>query len=326
MRYLAIAISVLAALWSGYWVLGAFAFDRRAEAWLESLRAEGWLAEAEVSVSGFPNRFDLTLKDMALSDPVSGLAWEAPRFQVLILSYRWNHVILVWPDEQEILSPSGGLTVSTEKMRGSIRLRGGGDRVLESSRVVVEGLKVASPPDWRAGAASVLFALEPHSEGEAVYRVGFGVEDLLLPRGPALPPDADGGPTVRVERINVDATAVFDAPLGLEGDLPRLVGVGIDEAWARWRDVDVRATGGLDISPDGVADGRITLKIENWRGLLTFGVNAGYVPRAAVPSAEALLTAFAGGGNTLEAPLIFDGGNLWLGVIPLGRAPRFAIR
>ncbi len=333
MRLLAIAIAVLAALWSGYWVFGAEAVERGALAWLERLRSEGWEAGAEVSVAGFPNRFDLTLEDISLVDPDSGLAWEAPRFQVLALSYRRNHAILVWPGEQVVRTPRGALTVAADGMRGSIRSRGGFDRELESLRIVAEGVAVDLPSGSRVGVPSALFAVERRPESGAAYRVGFSVEDAFLRRDPGSAVDAGAGPADRGGRVDLDATVAFDSPLKVssaEDRLPRPTRIGIDGARLLWGDLDLSASGALDIAPDGTPDGRITLKMEDWRGALTLGVDAGYIPRDSAPMLEGLLGALAGadpeGGNALEAPLVFQRGGLWLGVIPLGRAPSLVIR
>jgi hypothetical protein len=66
--------------------------------WLDARAAEGWIAEYESDAHrGFPNRFDTTITGLDLADPETGVAWSAPFFQILSLSYQPNHVIAVFP-------------------------------------------------------------------------------------------------------------------------------------------------------------------------------------------------------------------------------------
>ena len=99
---LLLAVIVIAALgWSAYWVIGQRGLEQGLADWFEARRAEGWVAEtSDLRVRGFPNRFDTGFSDLLLADPETGLAWEAPYFQLSALSYRPNHVIAVWPEEQ----------------------------------------------------------------------------------------------------------------------------------------------------------------------------------------------------------------------------------
>ena len=101
MRVLLGVTALLGALWAGYWVVGSSAAQSGMADWFDERRAEGWVAEYDdLAVRGFPNRFDAGFTEISLADPGTGLAWQAPFFQLLALSYKPNHVIAVWPDEQ----------------------------------------------------------------------------------------------------------------------------------------------------------------------------------------------------------------------------------
>ena len=101
MRRLLVVVLVAALAWGGYWFVGARAVESGLTAWIDQRRAEGWAADyATLNTRGFPNRFDTTITDLQLADPHTGVAWTAPFFQILALSYRPNHVIAVWPDSR----------------------------------------------------------------------------------------------------------------------------------------------------------------------------------------------------------------------------------
>src|SRR6056297_3671249 len=123
MGRLIIFVLVAAALWMGYWVIGATALERGLSGWIEQRRDEGWVADvAELDVAGFPNRFDTTLTDVAFADPGTGVAWQAPFLQLLALSYRPNQVIAVLPPEHRLSTPLQNIDITSDLTRGSIFL------------------------------------------------------------------------------------------------------------------------------------------------------------------------------------------------------------
>ena len=121
MRFLLSITFLGAALWAGYWYLGSGGAETAIRQWFDQRRTAGWTAEfSDMQVIGFPSRFDTTFTDISLADPVTGYAWDAPFFQVLSLSYRPNHVIAVWPEEQQIKTPAGSYQIQSQKARASL--------------------------------------------------------------------------------------------------------------------------------------------------------------------------------------------------------------
>ena len=100
MRMLLTVILIATAGWSGYWALASSGAKTAFETWFDQRRSEGWVADyGDLTVSGFPNRVDTSFSNISLADPATGIAWTAPFFQILALSYRPNHVIAVWPSD-----------------------------------------------------------------------------------------------------------------------------------------------------------------------------------------------------------------------------------
>jgi len=114
---------IAAAAWSGYWFIGAKGSRAGFEAWFEQQRNRGWTAEySQFDLRGFPNRFDAGFSDLKLADPRSGVAWAAPFFQILALSYQPNHLIAVWPDKQVLTTPQDSYQITSEDIRASLKL------------------------------------------------------------------------------------------------------------------------------------------------------------------------------------------------------------
>ena len=330
MRALVIVVLLAAIGWCGYWVVGARALDRAVERWLSERRAEGWLAEAaDMRVRGFPNRFDLALVELDLADPETGLAWSAPFFQILALSYRPNHVIAVWPPEQTFASPDERVSVASDEMRGSLVLEGT-NLALDRATFVADAVRLASDSGWQTALSQARLAVRR----TAATTYDIGAETLGLVPGGAIQTrldPADAFPD-ELQLLRLDATVAFDAPWDLgaiEDARPQPVRIAIDELTARWGEMDLRVSGALDIGPGGVPEGRITVEAENWREMLEIAIAAGAVSEAIAPTIEralGVLAGMSGNGETLDAPLDFGGGRITFGPVPLGPAPRLILR
>ena len=121
MRKLLWLVLIAAFAWSAYWFIGARTSERAMIGWLEDRRAEGWQVEySDLSLRGYPNRFDTTLTDLVLTDPETGVSWRAPFFQIFALSYQPKHLIAVWPNEQTIATPYQTISITSEKMSASL--------------------------------------------------------------------------------------------------------------------------------------------------------------------------------------------------------------
>ena len=56
-----------------------------------------------------------------LGDPSRLWLWEAPFFQLLMLSYTPNRAVLAWPQEQSLTTPLGRIEIASERMTASVR-------------------------------------------------------------------------------------------------------------------------------------------------------------------------------------------------------------
>ena len=145
MKRLLVVSVVGAALWSGYWLVAMRGAQAGFESWFAARRAERWQAEyAGLSVRGFPNRIDTTFDRPVLADPGTGLAWEAPFFQIFALSYRPNHVIAVWPGQQRLSTPQAKYDIASADMRASLVMAPEPALPLERGNLVAGALAVLS--------------------------------------------------------------------------------------------------------------------------------------------------------------------------------------
>lgn len=331
MRGLLILILVVAGAWSAYWFIASQGVKSGFETWLDARHAEGWVAEAEeIRVAGFPNRIDTSFEDLMLADPESGIAWEAPFFQILALSYRPNHVIAVWPPEQRLSTPQDRFTLTSEDMRASFVIKPGSDLSFARSTVTAQDLSIRADGAREATHfETVTLATERIADDDAPsYRFGVSAEGFA----PALPARLRDTLPATLEALNVDMAVTFDRPWdrrAIEQARPQPRRIDVRLAEAKWGELELLVAGELDVDARGLPDGELTVKARNWRDILELAVATGTLPQSLAGTLEnglSLVAGLSGNPRTIDLPLTFRRGQVYLGPVPVGPAPVFQLR
>lgn len=330
MKRLLILVIVAATLWSAYWFIGAVGVQRGFTAWIEDRRAAGWVAEtSDLSVRGFPNRFDTTLTDLTLADPATGWAWEARFFQVLALSYRPNHVIAIWPQSQQLATPFNKYEITSNKMQASLVTEGTA-LALSRANLAAETLQITAPDG--DGTNMTAFRAALMHQGDNQYRFAIGADDLAPARAFRALVDRDGTLPRTLSALSADLTMGFDARWdrhSVEKARPQPRSLTVHLAEAKWGELELALAGDLVIDAAGWAEGKLTIKARNWREIVAMSVAAGVLPQGLAETLTGglqMVAGLSGNPNTLDLPLTFSGETLYFGPIPLGPAPNFALR
>ncbi|PWE32151.1 DUF2125 domain-containing protein [Maritimibacter sp. 55A14] len=333
MRFLIGLVLVLTAGWCGYWFVGAAAKERVLSRWFEDRRAEGWVAEHDrIVVRGFPNRFDTTLTGLMLADPETGLAWRAPFFQILALSYRPNHIIAIWPDSQTLASPQERLTLEATQMRASVRFEPGTALTLDRVTMELDALDVTGENGWQSGVGSAIFATRQNAARADFHDIAINAKAVRPSDALRRRLDPTGYLPETVEVMSADLTLGFDSPWdrrAIEEARPQITRLELNDLNAVWGRLELRAAGELDVDQAGIPEGTITVKAKNWREMLQMAVDGGVLPEGLADTMErglAVMSNMSGNPRTLDAPISFSGGTVKFGPIPLGPAPRLRIR
>ncbi|SMX31623.1 DUF2125 domain-containing protein [Actibacterium lipolyticum] len=328
MRRLIVLIVAAAALWGGYWFIAARGLETGLRNWLATPQV-GWATEyADLNVRGFPNRLDTVIEKPVVTTD-SGIAWRAPFFQAMALSYKPNHVILVWPDQQTVETPFGTANITTNDMRGSIVFSASTDLALDHSNFVIDGLRAAISESGEFTAKSALFATRLAPARTNVHEIGLDASDITPPADILAQLGLGRAAPAVIEQLKLDAALGFDRPLdrfALEGTPAQINRIELKHTRVQWGDMALRANGDLDVDRAGNLDGSITLGITNWKQVLTLAVNGGLIPQRQAKQIERGLALLSANRDTLELPLNLRGGVMSLGPIPLGPAPRLRQR
>lgn len=335
MRKLLVFVIVAALAWSGYWFLGAQGHKAALTKWLDDRRAEGWQVDySEHKLRGFPNRFDTTLTDLALTDPKTGISWQAPFFQILSLSYKPNHLIAVWPTEQTIATPFEKFDVKATDMRASLVIKPSTTLELDRANVEMDSAVITSSDGWTAGFdtlnAAIRNAPDAASNTGHSYDAAIDIQNLLPGERVRGLIDVGGTLPDRVETLRLDIQAGLSAPLdriALEAGRPDVTALEIRDLRGTWGELELRAKGDMSVE-NTKPTGSVAVTARNWRDMIALAVRSGALDDGAASALELGLGFMAnasGGSNSLDATLNFKGGATFLGPLPIGPAPRIEL-
>lgn len=313
MRIILGTVLALAIAYGGYWFVGAHFVERGVEEWFTTQTEAGLVAERDdISVTGFPSRFDITVDAPHIADPQTGWGWRAPFAQGLMLSYKPNHVIVALPDNQVVETPAGEVTVTGQGLRGSIRL----GLNLSPVRTAATGQNIrAARGDASLVAQDFRFATQV--DDGVVHAVAFQANGIGIK---AAGVDLSGGV------MNIAAKVTLPAPVAdaMPEDIPLSVpvdAVDVTEGVLRFGDIAASVTGNLTADDEGFAAGNLLLRVENWPAALEAAVAAGIIAENQADTLEGGFRMMARG-DAVEMPLTLADGVVRFGPLPLAAAPR----
>jgi len=315
--------------WFGYWFVGSTAHEKTATAWLEDRRAKGWVADyTELKVEGFPNRFDTKISDMELVNPRSGWAWSAPYFEILSLSYKPNHFIAVWPNEQVVSTPHQKFTITSDDMRGSLVFEPNTTLALDRSTITLKNLKISTSDAQSSTITSAVLASRQSDAKELAYDIAFDANNFVPSEAIKKWLDPKSILPSAFETLAIKTTATFDAPwdrIAVEGAAPNLTSLNVETFDAKWGELQIQATGNVDVDGLGYPTGKLSLRAKNWKDMIALAVSSGTLNASTAQSLETglgLIALLSGNKNTLDVPLSFSNRVMSIGPIPIGKAPR----
>lgn len=328
MRALLIAVLALAALWAGYWFVGSRVLDQSVDDWIAAQAASGYdVSASESTVTGFPNRFDLTLTEPRFADPQAGIGWSAPFAQVFAMTWKPWHVIAALPDRQTVTLPEEEIAITSSRLRGSLVVTPGTELTLDRTTIEGDGLRLSSSRGWETAVSRLLLATRRSEADASSHDIWLEAQSLTPDQAFRMEMQSRSDLPELIDRIAVDGVAGFSAPIDrfAAETQPRLRSLSLRNAELVWGRLQLTAKGGIQPGPDGLAEGRIDLRADPWRDLIPLIVAAGFVTAEFAPNVERAMDLLAKQGadpEVLEVPLSFTGGRMSLGPIPLGPAPR----
>lgn len=323
-RRLIILVMALGVIWCGYWVVGSRMVRSAVETWFADAPLRNMQAEQTgLAVRGFPNRFDVTIDNIRLADIDARYVWEAPFVQLFALSYKPWHVIAAFANDQVVTLPVGRFDLKSERMMGSMVVSPDSALELERLRVNGQGVRLINAEGRAVSVAGLNIATDRQPEGAQAHRIGVDLTDITFP-AEAL---GETGPARAIPKLHLDSTATFSGPITLQTqeEQPVLTALSVHDMRVDWADAGISLTG--DLVPDsmGRAEGKLTLRIQNWRQGLAALQETGAIDartRETIEQGLKLLAGLSGrGGDRIELPMTMADGQMRVGFVTIGPAP-----
>lgn len=328
MRRLTILVLALAAIYSGYWFIGAAAVERTATAQIAQMRLDGWTLDYEsLNTRGYPSRFDTTVTTFNVIPPSGDLAWQAPFVQVLSLSYKPNEVILALADRQDLTLGGVPMTLTSDGLRASALVATNTDLDLTRFTVEVGQMRADSSAGTVFSLSNALVALRAAKDAPLLYAAFADINDLALPVSLRQILDPAGNFPAILSQMTIDASITTDRKLDRnvisDPRRPQIDAFKLNGMTLAWGPLSLRGKGEVTIDRSGIPTGQFTLEAQNWREMVQMAVNAGLIEQGVSETLENMGTILAGGSNSLSLPVSFQNGLMLVGPVPVGPAPRF---
>lgn len=311
--------------WAAIWVALTQLSAHAVRAWFEQQRAAGLVATHDgVRTTGFPHRFGVSVMQPHLEDAAIAIAWQAPRLDIGAAGYRPHHVVVTWPDEQNLRVAGWDAALVSEALSAEVTLQPLAGFAPGYGALTVRALEFDV-----AGLTSRLAALDLTLQQAAAdpprWDVLLDATALELPQPITMLP---GNPPRRIEEVHVDAVLHADPPEdpALAVQAQRWAGrMDLRQTRLHWGEMELALHGDLTLARDGTMSGQLTLRARNWRQMLDMATSLGAfdADRAAfLGRALQSLDDGTEGEDTLEVPLTLADGQIRIGRIPIAPLPR----
>ena len=222
------AIAIAVAGYTGYWFIAAGEIGDRIDDWAEKQRSQGLEIETGgTQVSGFPFRFEITLREPRIHDTRNGWRWAASSLRAEASAWDFSEVT-VFPDRrnsvQVLLEGGEWRDIDAEIDDGRLVVRLDDDRRFREIMLDLQGLEIAGV--WPQGAAQIGslrangVAIDDDGSGEEILKTSIAVRDAVLPS------DLAEGLGETLDFLDIDASVVGSIPSER----------GTNEAITAWRD------------------------------------------------------------------------------------------
>lgn len=340
MRWLLGFIGLLLVLWCGWWFAGRSLIESQMAEVIAAERAKGAEVTLEdLSVSGFPSRFDVTTRAIGYRDPSGRFEWSGEAAHLYAMSWKPWHLILSLPHQQKIGIEGRDFTLANETLHVSLRSAPNRDLPLKEARVTGTSVIVTDATNgqflWNSD--EFMLALRKANEAEAgAYPYDFWAEGKGIALDPSLAaalaaqvgatPERPALPA-KIDLVQLGLTAALSAPVDRHLKAPPEVSaLVVRDVTLQWGGLSLTASGNLAPDAMGVASGQIDLRLKGWDYVPDLLIAAGKLPQERAALVRNMLASIAkdegdGEGSVVSMPLIFKDGWVNLGPFPLGPAP-----
>lgn len=326
-------LSLGAAVWMLYWAVAAWGLRSGLESWFAGQHRLGWqVSYGALTTGGFPLRHVTGIAQPLLADTRTGAAWSADWIAF--------DSPALWPGTQTLRFPTTEQrfsvfdrthTLAAQDMQADMQLAPGLALELEQLSLTSQAWQISQDAEvfWQAQDLTVEMRQQElptqyHLRAEAQGFAPGGVFRRLS--------QLSNQPPQRFDVLRARASVTFDRPWdrrSVEQRRPQPRTIDLELAEATWGGMRFKAAGQLQVDAQGGLTGEVALQSENWREILALAEQGSLLPPSSRAVVERLLSLFSGGsggGEKLNTTLRLQQGQMWIGPLPVGTAPKLLLR
>ncbi len=315
---------VLCAGYTGYWFIGAGVVRGEVERWIEVQQRDGTTVDVqELSVVGFPLRFDAVLDSYSMTRP-DGMVVTGRDLKVGAPAWDWSLIGFEVAEEQSVALPSlPPLTLRSDDGEGEFRVEGGRP---QSGAATVRNLVLEAPSGPPLTVAQVDYQQTQQLERDGVVDDSYGGLDVSI-RGVVLPAELLPGLGMQIDEATVATEISQPWPPSLRAPLLSRWRDDGGEVRVRtltltWGPLEIAASGVLTLDEDLQPRGDLDAQVRGMNALAQALSADGDGQSAGLLGLGVGL--FGGGGDdgSVTLPLTVQNGQVRLGPIPLMELPQ----
>ncbi len=330
MKRLTYFVAILALIYSGYWAVGSYALKNTVQNQLTTLENNGWSVDySALNTRGFPSRFDTTATDLSIIAPDQSISYMTEIVQVLALSYRPNHAIIAFAPEQSLVLDGLPIEIASDGLRASVGVNANTSLSLDAITAEAKSLQFNLEQGTISSLSDALLAMRESSAAPNTYDTYFTSSDIAWPALILGQLPTDNRLPETIDAATIDAAVTLDRPIdrltlsAWQTDPANLRGVDLRSLSITWGPFIISGNGSFTIDELGMPDGTITLTANDWKGILAAAQSLGVISEQYQFMAQSIGETLSQGDDRLALPITVANGNLSIGPLPLGPAPKF---
>lgn len=325
MRILTLVILVALISWSIFWWTTSQKMENSVESWFNEQKVGQTRDYKKISISGFPNRIDLAIKDLNVSNSEGKFSLSISLIQFLTLLYNRDSIISVIKPPVDIKYRSEHLTIEGDLLKSSFNL----NEKKQIIKLVAEGsnLSVIDPNKNAWEFADLLFAIEKEPDTVApIFKSYLAINNITIPMRYM---DFLGYSQLVLpvlKKVSFESTISFTENLystQSPSKISRLDDLIIELDWGS---IKSSVHGNLNLSRKKLLNGSFEIMILNWQDLLQIMQKEKFLNKKLFRKIKACFTFIASqnpdANQLLKVPLTVKNNSIFLGPIKIGKINR----
>ncbi|MCY3675359.1 MAG: DUF2125 domain-containing protein [Paracoccaceae bacterium] len=240
--FLVVAIALLSGVWSIFWFVRSNITENTVQSFLDEGNNDWEFDYSDISIRGFPNRTDLRIHDLKITNRYNETDLMLGDLNILSLVYNWNDFIVVFAPLQSAVIGGVEYIIDSDYPRSSLSLNNQSGIPLNSFITEIKQTSITTSEETNLNLDSGLFAIKPDETNPNKFLVHLNLDNIALSNartllalepfdfvvnGEVLLSRSDSSQCISVEEVNLSSLNFnFDEfGLHLKGELKNEYGL-----------------------------------------------------------------------------------------------------